>query len=76
MRRGDMPEAVGDTLCVPLLSEIAFKKKRPPLTLHLVRILPRVRDEVRQAMRNAQRDTHANDVFYRAGQNKREAMKL
>ena len=36
MHRGDMPEAVGDMLCVPLLSEIAFKKKRPPLTLHLV----------------------------------------
>ena len=36
MRRGDIPEAVGDTKNVPLLLEIAFKKKRPLLTLHLV----------------------------------------
>ena len=36
MRRGDMPEAVGDTLCVPIFFEIAFTFKRPLLSQRLV----------------------------------------
>ena len=43
MRRGDMPEAVGDTLCVPIFFEIAFTFKRPLLSLRLV--LPSVKRE-------------------------------